>query len=89
MHDIVGKKKANALEKRGIHKGTLLHAYHAIDRPYKDFKGIVDEALDELDETLTDVDKVIEMTKEQLRLYDNLKQSFVIDRIKKIKRKRE
>jgi hypothetical protein len=86
VNDIVGKKKANALEKRGIHKSTLLHAYHKADRPYKGYKKMVDATMEELDTPLKMIDKNIEHTKKQLELYDNLKQSLFIDKISKLKK---
>jgi hypothetical protein len=86
VNDIVGKKKANALEKRGIHKVTLLHAYHKVDRPYKDYKKMVDATMEELEQPLTLIDQNIEHTKKQLELYDQLKQSLFIEKIKKFKK---
>jgi len=85
VNDIVGRKKANELEKKGIHKSTLLHAYHKADRPYKGYKKMVDDAMEELETPLKMIDKNIEHTKKQLELYDQLKQSLFIEKIKKQK----
>lgn len=89
VHDIIGKKKANSLEKKGIHKGTLLYAYHKADRPYKDYKKMVDTVMEEITKTLKMIDKNIEYTKKQLELYDRLKQSIFIEKITQTAQKKE
>jgi hypothetical protein len=83
VNDIVGKKKANDLEKAGISKRTILYAYHQSGRSTRNFNKAVDQTMEETEKTREAIRRSIELTKDQLELLEKLIQSTFIMQLTK------
>jgi len=81
---ISSKATKKRLSEFDIPEITILSLYHKTGRK-SNFDSLLNQALDDIEEGLNKVNKVIELTKKQLDSYDRLKRSLILHRLNELK----
>jgi len=83
--DVISSKTIRKrLSEFDIPEITILSLYHKTGRK-SNFDSLLNQALDDVEDGLNKVNKVIESTKKQLDNYDRLKRSLILHRLNELK----